>query len=85
MLVLDVVRQTVASLAKVPVPDDPSASLFEKGVIDSFGVIELVARLEETFGIAVPDQDMVPRTFETLEKIAAYIEKRRPGGMQNEK
>ncbi len=77
MTVLDTVRQTVASLAKVPVPDDPTASLFEKGVIDSFGVIELVARLEEAFGIAVPDQDMVPRTFETLERIAAYVERRK--------
>ena len=77
MIVLDVVRQTVASLAKVPVPDDPSVSLFEQGVIDSFGMIELVARLEEAFGIAVPDQDMVPRTFETLERITAYVEKRR--------
>ncbi len=77
MTVLDTVRQTVASLAKVPVPDDPTASLFEKGVIDSFGVIELVARLEEAFGIAVPDQDMVPRTFETLERIATYVERRK--------
>lgn len=84
MIVLDVVRQTVASLAKAPVPADPGASLFELGVIDSFGTIELVARLEEAFGIAVPDEDMVPRTFETLERIAAYVEKRRPCGTQNE-
>jgi acyl carrier protein len=81
MIVVDIVRQTVASLAKVPVPDDPSVSLFEKGVIDSFGVIELVARLEEAFAITVPDADMIPRTFETLERIAAYVEKRRTAGM----
>jgi acyl carrier protein len=77
MTVLEVVRQTVASLAKAPVPADPSVSLYEQGVIDSFGVIELVARLEEAFNIAVPDADMIPRTFETLERIAAYVEKRR--------
>jgi len=77
MIVPDVVRQTVSSLAKAPMPDDPSVSLFEKGVIDSFGMIELVAKLEEAFGISVPDTDMVPRTFETLERIAAYVEKRR--------
>ena len=77
MTVLDTVRQTVGSIAQHPVPADPGASLFEGGVIDSFGVMELVARLEEVFQIAVPDEDMVPRKFETLEKIAAYIENRR--------
>jgi acyl carrier protein len=77
MTVLDTVRSTVASVARVPVPPDPSASLFDGGVIDSFGVIDLVARLEEAFGIKVPDQDMVPRKFETLEKITAYVESRR--------
>jgi len=77
MTVLDTVRNTVASIARVPVPSDPRASLFDGGVIDSFGVIDLVARLEEAFGIKVPDQDMVPRKFETLEKIAAYVESHR--------
>ena len=77
MPVLDTVRETVASIAQVPVPADPGASLFDGGVIDSFGVIDLVARLEEAFGIKVPDEDMVPRKFETLEKIASYVESHR--------
>jgi acyl carrier protein len=77
MSVLETVRQTVASIAQVPVPEDPAVSLFERGVIDSFGVIELVARLEAAFGITIPDQDMIPSSFETLEKIASYVASRR--------
>jgi acyl carrier protein len=77
MIVLDIVRRTVASVAHGPVPTDPSASLFQEGTIDSFGVIDLVTHIEEAFGIKVPDADMVPSRFETLEKIVAYIESHR--------
>ncbi len=77
MSLLDDVRALVASLAKDPVPEDADASLFEAGAIDSFGVMDLVAALEEKFGIQVPDADMVPRKFETLAKIAAYVDARK--------
>jgi acyl carrier protein len=76
MQALETVRRTVASIAQVPVPEDPAVSLFERGVIDSFGVIELVARLEEAFQITIPDADMIPSSFETLEKIASYVASR---------
>ena len=77
MSLADEIRTVVSSLARAPLPEDPDASLFEAGVIDSFGMVELVARLEEAFGIQVPDGDMVPRKFETLARIAAYVEARR--------
>ncbi len=71
------IRTIVEGLAQAPVPGDPDASLFDAGVIDSFGVMDLVARLEERFGFQVPDTDMVPRRFETLAKIAAFVDARR--------
>lgn len=77
MSTLDDIRTLVAGLAQAPVPEDPEASLFEAGVIDSFGIMDLVARMEEAFGIQVPDADMVPRKFETLARIAAYLDARR--------
>jgi acyl carrier protein len=77
MSLADEIRTLVASLAQAPLPEDPEASLFEAGVIDSFGMVELVARLEEAFAIQVPDADMVPRKFETLARIAAYVAARR--------
>lgn len=77
MSTIDTVRSLVAELAQAPVPEDIEASLFEAGVIDSFGVMDLVERLEESFGIKVPDKDMVPKRFETLAKIAAYVDQRK--------
>lgn len=77
MSTLDDIRNLVATLAQSPVPEDVDASLFEAGVIDSFGVMDLVAKLEIAFGIQVPDSDMLPRKFETLAKITAYVDARR--------
>lgn len=77
MSTLDDIRALVGTLAQAPVPGDADASLFEAGVIDSFGVMDLVARLEAAFGIQVPDADMLPRKFETLARIAAYVDARR--------
>ena len=77
MTTLDDIRSLVGTLAQAPVPEDPDASLFDAGVIDSFGVMDLVARLETNYGFQVADSEMLPRRFETLAKIAAFVDARR--------
>jgi acyl carrier protein len=77
MSTLDKVRALVGELAQAPIPEDPGSSLFEAGVIDSFGVMDLVEKLELQFGIKIPDADMIPRRFETLTKITAYVDQRK--------
>ncbi len=67
------IRRTLEPLARTPIPDDADASLFELGVLDSFGLMDAVARLEEAFGVKVPDADLTPRRFETLAKIETYF------------
>ncbi|MBK6403868.1 MAG: acyl carrier protein [Holophagales bacterium] len=67
------IRRTLEPLARAPIPDDADASLFELGVLDSFGLMDAVARLEEVFDVKVPDADLTPRRFETLAKIEAYF------------
>lgn len=52
-------------------------SLLENGVIDSVAMIELVGFIEETYGIHVPDEDLMPEHFDTLAAIVAYIEKQK--------
>ena len=77
MNTLDQVRTIVGELAQAHIPADAGASLFDAGVIDSFGVMDLVGRLEQAFGIKVPDAEMIPTRFETLTKIAAYVDTKR--------
>jgi len=48
-------------------------SLLETGIVDSTGVLELVFFVEETFGIKVRDEELVPRNFDSIAKLAAYI------------
>jgi acyl carrier protein len=52
-------------------------SLLENGVIDSVAMIELVSFIEETYGIHIPDEDLMPEHFETLESIVSYIERKK--------
>lgn len=51
-------------------PDD---DLLASGLIDSLGVTQLVAFLEERYGIVVSDRDLVPSNFQNLARIEAYV------------
>jgi D-alanine--poly(phosphoribitol) ligase subunit 2 len=65
--------QEVSQKSDVPAEDE---SLFDSGLLDSFALTDMVAALEQAFGIKVPDSDLNPRKFDTIEKIAAYVESR---------
>ncbi len=52
------------------------ASLFDNGIIDSTGVLDLVSFIEETYEIQVDDTDLVPENFDSLSNIKKYIESR---------
>ena len=60
-------------------PLDDDTSLIEADVVDSTGVLELVAFLEERFGIAVADADIVPANLDSIGRITAYVERMAPG------
>ena len=43
---------------------------------DSVGLLEFVLRLEDTFGLSIPDEDLDPDIFYSPETIAAYLHTR---------
>ena len=49
-------------------------SLLEEGLIDSTGVLELVAFLEVTFDIEVEDEEIVPDNFDSVIKLVDYVQ-----------
>jgi acyl carrier protein len=51
-------------------------SLFDSGALDSFTLPDLVSGLEQEFGVAIPDSDLIPERFDTVAKIEAYLDKR---------
>lgn len=53
-------------------------SLLDAGLIDSTGVLELVAFIEAEFRIVMADADIVPDNLDSIAAIAAYVERKRP-------
>jgi acyl carrier protein len=51
-------------------------ALLEGGILDSQGVLEVVTFIEQEYGISVPDDDLVPDNFQSVERITAYVESR---------
>jgi acyl carrier protein len=49
------------------------AGFLESGVIDSTGILELVTWIEESFGIAVPDDELLPENLGSIDNITAYL------------
>lgn len=48
-------------------------SFLEQGIIDSTGILELVAHLEETYGIEITETELVPDNMDSVNRIAAYL------------
>ncbi len=55
-------------------PDD---SLLERGILDSLGLLNMLAFLEQEYQVLIEDQDIVPENFETIRAIAGLVTKRR--------
>jgi len=54
--------------------------LLQRGVIDSMGVMELIAFLRSEFGVDVADEDITESNLGTLADIARYVTAKRGNG-----
>jgi D-alanine--poly(phosphoribitol) ligase subunit 2 len=66
--------EIVQRVSKNDVAPDPEESLFDSGYLDSFALTDMVAEIEQEFGISIPDADLTPRRFDSVERIESYIE-----------
>lgn len=51
-------------------------SLLENGIIDSTGVLELVAFIEQIYKIKIADDELIPENLDSLENIGNFITKK---------
>jgi acyl carrier protein len=49
-------------------------SLLDAGLIDSTGILELVAFIETEFSIQMADTDIVPDNLDSVDTIVRYVE-----------
>ena len=51
-------------------------SFLEKGLIDSTGVLELVAFIEEQYGIRFQDDEIIPENLDSVNKLIQFLNKK---------
>jgi acyl carrier protein len=51
-----------------------SDALLESGILDSLGILDLVTYLEQEFSISVADDELVPENFQSIERVAAFVQ-----------
>ena len=51
----------------------PTDDLFAGGALDSFALVDFVTVLEEHCAIRVPDAEVIPANFRTIEAIDQYV------------
>jgi len=52
---------------------DYDEKIFEKGLIDSYGIVELVIELENFFNIKIPYESMLIQNFSSVNEISKFI------------
>lgn len=67
-------------LGEDPAALQNSSSLIETGVIDSTGVLELVGFLEDTYGIRIEDDDLIPDNLDSIDNILKFVTRKRAAG-----
>jgi acyl carrier protein len=53
----------------------PTDDLFLLGVLDSFALVDFIAVLERSCDIRIPDSDVNPGNFQSVEAIERYLER----------
>jgi acyl carrier protein len=51
-----------------------NTSFLEGGIIDSTGILELTAFLEETYGIKIEDEEILPENLDSLKNIDSFLQ-----------
>lgn len=66
-----IVREFLPDLTPSQLPHEQD--LLGDGVVDSLGVLKLIAWVEHHFGLAVGDTDLDPDNFRSVRAIDAYV------------
>jgi acyl carrier protein len=65
-------RRRVRASEQITVETD----LLDAGYLDSLMLMELVASLEEQYGIAIGPEEMSPQHFRSIRSLASFVTKR---------
>jgi len=76
------VQEKVIELASISLGRDSDAPGVDEPLhrteagFDSFSLLEFVLRLEDEFGVAIPDEDLDPDIFRSINTVVVYVLRR---------
>ena len=50
------------------------SSFLREGIVDSTGILQLVAFIQEQYLVAVEDEELIPENLDSVSKVAAFVE-----------
>ena len=79
MNIKQIIRQYI--LGNLLFTEDESAlqdndSFLDQGIMDSTGVLEIILFIEETFGIKVNDDEMLPANLDSVDNLATFVNRK---------
>jgi acyl carrier protein len=51
-------------------------SFLESGIIDSTGVLELIAFLESRYGISIADEELIPANLDSVDRVSGFVNRK---------
>lgn len=51
-------------------------SFLERGIVDSTGILEVVAFLEETYSLTIEDEELIPENLDSITNVVSFIERK---------
>ena len=53
-----------------------SDSFLESGIIDSTGVLELIAFIESKYEVSIADEELVPANLDSIDRVSGFVERK---------
>lgn len=58
---------------------EDTTNIFQKGIVDSTGVLEIICFIEETYNITIEDEEVTHNNFSSIENIAQFLQSKPTG------
>ena len=59
------------------------SSFIKEGIVDSTGILQLVAFIQEQYLVAVEDEELIPENLDSVSKVAAFVEEKQRLSLEN--
>lgn len=71
-MILDYIKKEIVRNEKAQISEQED--LLSEGILDSLGILQLVAYINDTFGIEIPDRDVVYENFHSVNALSTYLQ-----------